>query len=602
MGSVVGGMMERRDDTLVGGEGGSGLVIPVASVSDQSSFVTDIDDGLLFISLPSRELSDLNYDSLQHDGKTSLAEGFTAIDPGSSPMPHAGGSLSDSIKGQLDRLNLPHYHIELPTMTNPFLELSPSLRSTLSSIKTASGATEEKLGGVFNTITRSFEDLNNRVADVAHSFDGLSGPMAAERGEVAVAAASVQSSFVTDIDDGRSISLPSQRLSDLNYDNLQHDGKTSLAEGFTAIDPGSSPMPHAGGSLSDSIKGQLDRLNLPHYHIELPTMTNPFLELSPSLQSALSSIKTASGSTEEKLGGVFNTITRSFEDMSDRVADVAHSFEGLSGQMAEVGSADASGMKSLVNSLQGGASKGVAFRRPNFNVEVNDFDAPNSPQLHMHLPTLPNLNIFDGTSDTLRRIGDASLSDFGNSVLSTFKFTGGIVVKFLDFIKNSISGTSVASSIAHAQYSVTTAIENASHAVVGALTKIGNMTIIEIVQDIMKLVIVITDILLKIMNAILYVISGKDGAAWATKATSSIEVASSQLLAQATSTYEDFTHTSLAELAHSIGDYGHYVGGEFSTLVAALRGDVDGVSVVAVSLPDDILDSLASALQTTMSL
>ena len=52
---------------------------------------------------------------------------------------------------------------------------------------------------------RSFEDLSDRVGDVAHSFEGLSGPMATERGEVAVAAASDQHSFATDINDGAGV-------------------------------------------------------------------------------------------------------------------------------------------------------------------------------------------------------------------------------------------------------------------------------------------------------------------------------------------------------------------------------------------------------------
>ena len=52
---------------------------------------------------------------------------------------------------------------------------------------------------------RSFEDLSDRVGDVAHSFEGLSGPMATERGEVAVAAASDQPSFATDINDGAGV-------------------------------------------------------------------------------------------------------------------------------------------------------------------------------------------------------------------------------------------------------------------------------------------------------------------------------------------------------------------------------------------------------------
>ena len=52
---------------------------------------------------------------------------------------------------------------------------------------------------------RSFKDLSDRVGDVAHSFEGLSGPMATERGEVAIATASDQPSFATDINDGAGI-------------------------------------------------------------------------------------------------------------------------------------------------------------------------------------------------------------------------------------------------------------------------------------------------------------------------------------------------------------------------------------------------------------
>jgi hypothetical protein len=80
---------------------------------------------------------------------------------------------------------------------------------------------------------------------------------------------------------------------------------------------------------------------------------------------------------------------------------------------------------------------------------------------------------------------------------------------------------------------VTTTIDTASYVVIEILAKAGNMSVSEIVQDIMKLVIVIAYILLKVMNAILYVISGKDGVAWAIQATTLINGASLQLLAQA---------------------------------------------------------------------
>jgi hypothetical protein len=351
-------------------------------------------------------------------------------------------------------------------------------------------------------------------------------------------------------------------------------------------------MPHAGGSLGDSIRDQLDRL--------MPTMGNPFSGASspPAMEDALSSIEAASGASEERLGILLDTVARSFEGLSERVADASTSFEGLSGRMAEVGNAGASGVGALADAWRGGASKVAAFRPPSFDMEASNFDAPKLPQAHVGQPTLPNLSIIDGTSAAVRRIGDASLVDFGNAVLSTIKFTGGIVVRFLDFILNSVSGTSVASVLANAQISVTTAMESARHAVVGTLTEIGNMSLIEIVQHVMKLVIVITDILLKITNAVLYVISGKDGAAWALQVTSSIDGASTQLLARA----EDFTHASLAEMTHSIGDYGQLVGGEFVTLIASVSSAVNGMSLAGVSLPDNVLDNVASAVQTAFSL
>ena len=234
----------------------------------------------------------------------------------------------------------------------------------------------------------------------------------------------------------------------------------------------------------------------------------------------------------------------------------------------------------------------------NLNMEGKESNAPDSPLVRVDLPTLPNPRIIDGTTAVVQRIGNSSLSDFGNAVLSAFKFTGGIVVKFLDFIL-AISGTSVASIIANIQSSVTTAIDTASYVVVETLAKVGNMSVSEIVQDIMKLVIVITDIFLKVMNAILYVISGKDGAAWAIQATTSIDGASSQLLAQAMNMYDDFTHASLTEMAHSIRDYRQLVGGEFTTLIASLTtGAVEVVYSADVSMPNDVMDSVA---QTAVS-
>jgi len=354
--------------------------------------------------------------------------------------------------------------------------------------------------------------------------------------------------------------------------------------------------------------------------------------VSPSIQNAVASVKEASEASKEKLDSVFNTMSHSFEGLNDKVAGVSNSFEGLSGQLNKVADAGASGVKAIGNAVQSGASK---LHPPNFNFEaptlpnVNNLPRPNFPNanvqtpalptvnfempalpelnlpqpslpnVNIHPPSLPNLNIMEGTSATVHRIGDASLTDFGNAILSTIKFTGGIIIKFLDLILNAISGTSLSSILSNVQTSVTSTIDNASHAVVSTITNIGNMSVVEIIQHLMALVIAITDILLKIMNAVIYIISGKDGAEWALQATSSVNEASSQLLAQATSTYDGVTHTTVTELAHSVGDYSHYVGNEFVTLIGSLNG-VDGLSFDGVSIPDDTLDSVATAVQTAL--
>lgn len=444
--------------------------------------------------------------------------------------------------------------------------------------------------------------------------------------DVPTAAATDQASSIPQVNSELSNTLSSQ-LSDLNYDGLQIDGKTSATEAFTDNVHSSSIKPPTDGLLSDSIKSKLDELELPKYHLDLPTISNPFSEVSPSIQNAVSSVKEASEASKEKLDSVFNTMSHSFEGLNDRVAGVSNSFEGLSGQLNKVADAGTSGVKAIGNAVQSGASK---LHPPNFNFEaptlpnVNNLPRPNFPNaniqtpalptvnfempalpelnlpnVNLHPPTLPNLNIMEGTSATVHRIGDASLTDFGNAILSTIKFTGGIIIKFLDLILNAISGTSLSSILSNVQTSVASTIDNASHAVVSTITNIGNMSVLEIIQHLMALVIAITDILLKIMNAVIYIISGKDGAEWALQATSSVNEASSQLLAQATSTYDGVTHTSLTEFTHSVGDYSHYVGNEFVTLIGSLNG-VDGLSFDGVSIPADTLDSVATAVQTAL--
>merc|ERR1711862_410321 len=126
---------------------------------------------------------------------------------------------------------------------------------------------------------------------------------------------------------------------------------------------------------------------------------------------------------------------------------------------------------------------------------------------------------------------------------------------------------------------------------------IGDLSIRDILLGVATLIIAIADILMKITSAVIYVASGRDGAEWALQAQTSVNDASSFLVAQASSTYDTVTHTTLSEFASTVGDYSQHVGIE---LVALFNG-LDG-STIADGLSPDAADSVAAAVQTAMSL
>jgi len=390
-----------------------------------------------------------------------------------------------------------------------------------------------------------------------------------------------QASSISDVNSGLSDTLSSQ-LNDLDYDGLHK--VTSK-----------SPL------LSDYIENKIKELELPQYHVELPTITNPFSEESPhALEDVLSSIKEASGTSKDKLESVLSSMSHTFDGLGDKVSDITNSFESMSGQLSRVAGVGASSAKSLGKDLTnyvGQFQHETVLPKPNLNIE-----APNIPKINFEAPTVSNLDLptMPGTSTAIQGIGDSSLTDFGHAVTSTITFTGGLVISFLNLILGAVAGTSVASLLSNVQSSISSVIDNASHSILSTLSNIGNMTIIEILQSIMAMMFVITDILLKILNAVIYIISGKDGSDWALQASDSVDHASSQLMAQAHATYLDVTHTSLTQLAHNIEDYSQSIGNEFVTLMGSLNthGVLDG----SISIPDDTLDSISTTLQTALNL
>jgi hypothetical protein len=132
-------------------------------------------------------------------------------------------------------------------------------------------------------------------------------------------------------------------------------------------------------------------------------------------------------------------------------------------------------------------------------------------------------------------------------------------------------------------------LDNAGYTVSSVMNDIGNLSLKDIVHNLMVLIVATADVLMKIMNAVIYVISGKDSSGWALQATSTVDQATSQLLAQA----DDVTHRSFGDLAISIGEYSHHVGDELIGLLGSFNG-VEGV--------DSTLDVVTSAIQTGLSL
>jgi len=476
----------------------------------------------------------------------------------------AAGHNGNSGSGRLQELAS-----SIPIDENSMNEATDQVASTVQDVATTSANSASVLDSATSTAATGIDST------ATSPIDGLSSSTVD------------QASSMSDVSSGLSDTLSSQ-LNDLDYDGL-HKATSK------------SPL------LSDYIEEKLKELDMPQYHIDLPAITNPFSEgSSPSIEKAISSIKEASGTSKDKLESVLSSMTHTFDGLDDKVADLTNSFESMSGQLNKVANVGISSAKSLgtdFTNYVGQFQHETVLPKPNLNIKAPNipqitFDAPAIPNLDINLPTMPD-SISKEASAAMQGIGDSSLTDFGHAVTSTITFTGGLVISFLNLILGSVAGTSVASLLSNVQSSISSVIDNASHSILSTLSTIGNMTIIEILQQIMAMLFVITDILLKILNALIYIISGKDGSDWALQASDSVDHASSQLMAQAYATFEDVTHISLTQLAHNIEDYSGHVGNEFVTLMGSLNTHgVDG----SISMPDETLDSISTTLQTALNL
>mmetsp|Transcript_3205 Transcript_3205/g.5287 ORF Transcript_3205/g.5287 Transcript_3205/m.5287 type:complete len:1329 (-) Transcript_3205:1199-5185(-) len=191
-------------------------------------------------------------------------------------------------------------------------------------------------------------------------------------------------------------------------------------------------------------------------------------------------------------------------------------------------------------------------------------------------------------SSAIQHASDASLADIGHGIMDAVKFMAGILLTVVDAnLDLAAPGSSSVIVLESVKSSVNSMLDNASYTVANVINDVGNLSLKDIVHNLMVLIVATADMIMKVMNAVIYLLSGKDTGNWVLQATSTVNEASSQLLAQA----DDVTHQSIGELASSIGDYSYHVGNELVALLGSLNG-VDGAHF------DGTLDMVTTAMQT----
>jgi hypothetical protein len=241
------------------------------------------------------------------------------------------------------------------------------------------------------------------------------------------------------------------------------------------------------------------------------------------------------------------------------------------------------------------------------NVDMSKLKMP-VPSISGFKSTIPPEAAPEKTAVAHYNIADTSLSDIGHSVFDSIKYIGGILFQFLDWIIGAVVGTNLSQILTSVQTSISLLIENASSSVANTLNGLGNMTLREVLQAFFTILLVIVDMILKVTNALVYLISGKDAGDWALQANSAVHGYGDELLARAGAAYQDVTHKSLGELASSIGDYSHHVGEELLAVMNGLSTQAGGVADGVLSAGDvsylsaENLDTIVASVQTALTL
>ncbi|KAL3772896.1 hypothetical protein ACHAWO_009649 [Cyclotella atomus] len=366
------------------------------------------------------------------------------------------------------------------------------------------------------------------------------------------------------------------------------------------------------------------RFSMPH----LPKLSTV---QSPNANEAVSKVKEfATHSTESINQALAQAKETGSSQLNNWFGSVSDSFDGLPEKVAIIRSSGAESFGKVASELQKVQAPSLdTSKLPIFDVasmpsvDMSKLNMPPLPQMpkvvvpEVKMPSLAGVQnsippreshiVVDGSkaaSPTHVNFADNSLSDIGHSILGGIKYIGGLMFQFLDWIITAVAGTSMSQIFGSVQTSISTLVDNASSAIVNVLNGLGNLTLKEILQALLTLILVVTDLTLKVMNALVYLLSGKDAGDWVLQANTAVHGYGDQLLA----TYQDVTHKSLGELATSIGDYSHHVGEELLAIMNSLSTQ-DGVENVLRGTGGDVsylsaenVDAIATAVQTALTL
>jgi len=297
------------------------------------------------------------------------------------------------------------------------------------------------------------------------------------------------------------------------------------------------------------------------------------IKSSASLKDAVSSAKEASSA---KMSTLFNQMAYNAQEIPDRLYDAGESSVNFLGKAANYGASEIS---------HKGTESAEALK---YAIEAE------------------KSSIVTGTNSAVHNLGQQSLTDVAHGVIDGMQFMANLLITIIDAIMTKVgTNTSVNQILQNAKSSVYSLIDGASHSVTQTISDkindIGSLTVFDVLSNLTRLLIAVSEILLVVLNAVIKILSGREATEWALMATTSIKDEANHLTSQTVSTANDITHRSLTELTASIGDFSHHVGDELFALVQTLN-DSGAVTDDSIAVAGSSMDAIVTAIQTAVQM